>query len=107
MVVIVLEKVSRSLRGFLSRWMIEVRTGTFVGGLGRRVREAVWKEVCGSLKTGSAFIVFKSDNEQGYEFDFWGCPSRRVRDFDGLQLMEIYTLPESAKCKVKRLKKDS
>ena len=105
MVVVVLEKVSRSLRGFLSRWLIEVHTGTFVGNLDRRVRQNVWEEVCGSLKTGSAFIVYSKNTEQGFCCDFWGYPSRRIRDFDGLQLIEIYDLPESQKKKLGKLKR--
>ena len=34
----------------------------------------------------------------------WGYPSRRVREMDGLQLIEVYKLPDSHKKKVKRLK---
>lgn len=103
MTVIVLEKVSRSLRGYLSRWLIEIHTGTFVGNLSQRVRQSLWEEVCSSLKTGSAFIVFSSDDEQGYRCDFWGYPSRRVKNFDGLQLIEIYDIPASQARKAARL----
>ena len=105
MTVIVLEKVSKSLSGYLSRWLIEVHTGTFVGHLAQRVRQNLWEEVCGSLTTGSAFMVYATNDEQGYRCDFWGYPSRRIRDFDGLQLIEIYDLPASLNKKLKRLRK--
>jgi len=39
MVVLILEKVPRSLRGELTRWMIEVDTGIFVGRLSAMVRD--------------------------------------------------------------------
>ena len=103
MTVVVLEKVPTSLRGYLSRWLIEIHTGTFVGNLSQRVRKSLWEEVCSSLKTGSAFIVYSTDTEQGYRCDFWGYPSRRVKSFDGLQLIEIYDIPASQARKAARL----
>ena len=39
MVVIILEKVSASLRGELTRWMIEPHTGVFVGHVSGMVRD--------------------------------------------------------------------
>ncbi len=104
MVVFVLEKVPRSSRGYLSRWCLEIRTGTFVGTLSRRVREALWEDLCSSLKTGSAIQIYTANNEQGFKIEMWGYPSRRVREMDGLQLIEVYKLPDSHKKKVKRLK---
>lgn len=105
MVVVVLERVPLSLRGYLSRWMLEVQSGTYVGDLGRRVRENLWEEVCCSLDMGSAFIVYSTDTEQGFACEFWGLPSRRIRDFDGLQLFEIYDLSDAHKERAKRLQK--
>lgn len=103
MVVIVLERVPPSLRGYLSRWMLEVQSGTYVGELGARVRESLWEEVCCHTGTGSAFIVYVSEDEQGFRCEFWGVPSRRLRDFDGLQLIEIYDVPPSQAKHAKRI----
>ncbi len=98
MVVCVLEKVPPSLRGYLSRWMLEVHSGTYVGDLGTRVRENLWEEICCHVGTGAAFIVYSTDDEQGFRCEFWGTPSRRIRDFDGLQLIENYNVsPSQAK----------
>lgn len=103
MVVVVLERVPSGLRGYLSRWMLEVQSGTYVGDLGRRVRESLWEEICCHTGTGSAFIVYSTDDEQGFRCDFWGVPSRRLRDFDGLQLIEIYDVPASQEKRAKRI----
>lgn len=103
MTVIVLERVSPSLRGYLSRWLIEVRTGTFVGNLSQRVRENVWEEICCNVVTGAAFVLYSSDCEQGYRCEFWGATSRRLRDFDGLQLIEIYNVSRSQALKAQRV----
>ncbi len=42
MLVMILEKLPRSLRGALSRWLIEVRPGTFLGNPSQRVRDELW-----------------------------------------------------------------
>jgi CRISPR-associated protein Cas2 len=103
MVVVVLERVPSSLRGYLSRWMLEIQSGVYVGDLGNRVRENLWEELCCHTGTGSAFIVFSTDDEQGFRCEFWGVPSRRLRDFDGLQLVEIYDVPASQAKHAKRI----
>lgn len=43
MVVIVLEKVPRGLRGELTRWLVELDTGVFVGQLSATVRDLLWR----------------------------------------------------------------
>ena len=45
MVVIVLSAAPASLRGALTRWLMEVSSGVFVGHLSARVREQLWELV--------------------------------------------------------------
>ena len=45
MVVLFMEHVPPSLRGKLSRWMIEPRAGVFVGSISAMVREKLWESV--------------------------------------------------------------
>ena len=45
MVVMILERVPRSLRGELTRWLVEVDTGVFVGRVSAAVRELLWEKV--------------------------------------------------------------
>ena len=42
MLVMILEKVPVSLRGELSRWLIEPKTGVFLGSPSARVRDELW-----------------------------------------------------------------
>lgn len=44
MVIMTLEKVPKSLRGELSRWMVEIQTGVFVGKLSALVRDLLWEK---------------------------------------------------------------
>ena len=45
MVVLVLERVPTSLRGELTRWMLEPKAGVFVGTMSALVREQLWEKV--------------------------------------------------------------
>jgi len=89
MVVMVLEKVPRSLRGELTRWMLEPRTGTFVGTLSARVRDRLWIKVCSSAGAGGCTLVYSSNTEQGFRIRVWGQTSRTIEDFDGLILVKV------------------
>lgn len=83
----VLENEPSSLRGELTRWMLEVHAGVFVGNLSALVRDRLWEEVCGRLRGGAAILLHSAANEQGFAIRFWGLPSRVVEDFDGLLLV--------------------
>ena len=88
MTVMVLERVPAGLRGKLTRWMLELRAGVFVGTLSGRVREKLWADVCKRRRgVGACTIVHGAQTEQGYVIQTIGDTSRAVADFDGLQLM--------------------
>ncbi len=89
MIVLVMEKVPVSLRGEITRWMIEIRTGVFVGSVSAMVRDKLWEHVCKNTKKGAVTMLQNAANEQGYRIQTYGDPSRWVRDFDGLQLITV------------------
>ena len=89
MVVIILESVPVSLRGELTRWMLEPKAGVFVGTLSGMVRDRLWDKVCRGVRDGGCMMIHKTNNEQGFAIRFWGDCKRRVRDFDGLSLISI------------------
>lgn len=89
MVVIVLEKVPKTLRGELSRWMLEVSTGVFVGSMSAMVRDLLW-EKCKEKKTvGRCCQMYRMNNEQGFEIRTHGDTTRTLVDFDGLTLVAV------------------
>ena len=45
MTVIVLTNCPAGLRGFLTRWLLEISPGVFIGNPSARVRDALWHEV--------------------------------------------------------------
>jgi len=89
MVVFLMEKVPTSLRGEITRWMLELRPGVFVGNVSALVREKLWEMVCQKLKGGAVTLLHSAANEQGYKIRTFGDTTRKIKDFDGLQLIVI------------------
>ncbi len=86
MVVMILERVKPSLRGELTRWLIQPKTGVFVGRVPARVRERLWEKVGRKLRGGAALMVCNAQNEQGFEVRSFGRTSKSIEDFEGLFL---------------------
>ena len=89
MVVIILERVSARLRGELSRWMIEPHTGIFVGHINAMVRDRLWDKCCKESGNGGVVQLWSSNNEQRFQIRMWGDTKRRLKEYEGLQLIEI------------------
>ncbi len=90
--VIILERVPVGLRGELTRWMLELHTGVFVGRLSAMVRDVLWEHVCDQMREGAGFLIYQTNNEQGYAVRSCGATSRKLRVIEGLTLV---TIPES------------
>ncbi|PQZ94890.1 type I-E CRISPR-associated endoribonuclease Cas2 [Arthrobacter sp. MYb227] len=86
MTVLVLSSCPVGLRGFLTRWFLEISAGVFVGVVSARIRDEIWAEVKLLCKDGRAILIFTARNEQRMKFrvhrHHW-----QVKDFDGISLM--------------------
>ncbi|MGH2532277.1 MAG: type I-E CRISPR-associated endoribonuclease Cas2e [Thermomicrobiales bacterium] len=89
MMVLVLERVPPSLRGELTRWLVEPRAGVFVGRVSAMVRDRLWSRTCRAMKDGAGTLIYVADTEQGYVITTWGDTRRTVVDFDGLSLIRL------------------
>lgn len=89
MIVFVLEKVPVSLRGELTRWLVEPYPGVFVGHVSALVRDKLWAKVCSNLRGGGALVAWSTNTEQRFKMDLCGETTRQVVDFDGLQLVQV------------------
>ena len=87
--VLTLERVPESLRGELTRWLLEPRPGIFVGQVAAPVRDRLWEKACRGLNGGGALLIYSTDGEQGFVIRMHGDPRRGVVDFEGLQLIRI------------------
>jgi CRISPR-associated protein Cas2 len=85
--VIVLIAVAEGLRGHLTRWMVEVATGVFVGSPTSRVRDRLWTVLSQRVSDGQAIMIEPADNEQGWAVRTAGRDRWQPVDLDGLILM--------------------
>ena len=100
MTVLILERVPASLRGELSRWMIEPRTGVFVGKVSALVRERLWDKARLGAKEGAGMLLYSSATEQGFLAHSFGETTRDLVDWEGLTL--VFTPKAAAKEKAAR-----
>lgn len=86
MVVITMNSCPQKLRGDLTKWLLEIHTGVYVGQINAKVRETLWNRICENIKDGQAVMVYSFANEQHLEFRTHNT-SWKIRDFDGIKLM--------------------
>lgn len=96
MIVMILEKVPTSLRGELTRWLLEPKTGVFVGHVSARVRDKLWDKCSQAKHIGGVTQIWSTNNEQRFKMRMLGDTQREVVDFDGLQLIRIPTDQDEA-----------
>jgi CRISPR-associated protein Cas2 len=89
MVVMILEKVPVSLRGELTRWLIEPHPGVFVGHVNAMVRERLWIKCCQAKRGGGVVQIWSTNTEQRFQMRMHGDTRRRVIEFDGLKLIRL------------------
>ena len=88
MTVMILERVSASVRGDLSRWLIEITTGVFVGHISGLVREALWYRCLRHADDGSVLQLWSMNNEQGFDLRYHQPKGRIPVQMEGIWLMQ-------------------
>lgn len=86
MVVIVVSAAPASLRGSLTRWLLEVAPGVYIGHLSARVRDQVWELVRASIGGGRALLVYSTRSEQRFAVESLGHEWEPV-DVEGCVVM--------------------
>lgn len=86
MTVAVLIAAPEGLRGHLTRWMIEVAPGVFVGNPSKRVRDRLWALLSARVGDGQAIMIETAPNEQGWAVRTAGRDRWYPIDLDGLIL---------------------
>jgi len=89
MVVMILERVPASLRGELTRWLIEPHPGVFVGHVNAMVRDRLWAKCCQGERTGGVLQVWSTNTEQRFWMRAHGDTRREIVEYDGLQLIRV------------------
>lgn len=89
MVVMILEKTPANVRGELTRWMIEVKSGIFVGHLSARVRDKLWEKCLSTPQIGGVIQIWNTNTEQHFQMRMSGHTEREIIELEGLQLIRI------------------
>ncbi|MFF1796560.1 type I-E CRISPR-associated endoribonuclease Cas2e [Kitasatospora sp. NPDC058263] len=92
MTVIVLTNCPAGLRGLLTRWLLEISAGVFIGTPSARIRDHLWAEVQTYAGQGRALLVHNADTEQGFTFRTHDH-NWQARDHEGLTLIHRPTTP--------------
>jgi len=92
MMAIVLENAPPRLRGRLAVWLLEARTGIYVGNYSVKVREMIWKQVEKGLEDGNAVMIWDAPTESGFDLVTLGKNRRIPVEMDGLKLVSF--MPE-------------
>ena len=87
MIVMVLESVPTSLRGELTRWMVEPHPGVFVAHINAAVRDRLWAKCSKAKRTGGVLQIWSTNNEQRFQMRSIGETRREVVEFEGLKLI--------------------
>ena len=86
MVVLSLVDCPAALRGDLTKWMLEISAGVFIGRISARVRDMLWERVEKYSRGGRGIMVYNANNEQGFNFKVLRSDWELV-DFEGMKLM--------------------
>ncbi len=89
MVTLATTAVPDRVRGALSRWLVEVAPGLYVGTVSARVRDLLWDAVKEVVGDGAAVLAYPDRNEQGFSLRTAGVRRRVPTDFDGLTLVTM------------------
>jgi CRISPR-associated protein Cas2 len=88
MMVLILHKVRPSIRGRLTRWLIQPQSGVYIGHPSARIRDRIWDMVCEEIdvKGGAAVLIHPEASEQGCRILTRGETPKTMVDFEGLVL---------------------
>jgi CRISPR-associated protein Cas2 len=86
MLVLSLVDCPAALRGDLTKWLLEINAGVFVGRVSARVRDNIWKRIEKYAKAGRPTMVYRAANEQGFDFRALRSDWEPI-DFDGIKLL--------------------
>jgi CRISPR-associated protein Cas2 len=85
------------LKGALSRWLLEPKTGIFLGNPSARVRDELWKQAVMKIKEkGSAIQIWTDNNPQGFSYRQIGVKERSFVEVEGVSLIQKIQKNEAA-----------
>ncbi len=87
MTVLIMENAPSGLRGEISKWMIEVTAGVFIGKVSALVREKLWKKIMDKSSDATFYLIWTTNNEQGFEIRDNNPKQYVPIDYEGITLI--------------------
>lgn len=87
MVVVTMTRCPPKIRGDLTKWLLEIDTGVYVGSVSARVRDGLWERITSTIGTGRATMAFSTNGEQKYSFYVCNPEYAEPIDYDGIKLI--------------------
>ena len=95
MTVLILTACPAGLIRVVTRWLLEIAPGVFVGRVSSRVRQKLWDRTVSLVRGGRAIMVYSARNEQHLAFEVFQ-PDWEPIDRDGVELIRRPIGSESA-----------
>ena len=92
MVIISVEHAEPKIEGYLTRHMLKIRPGIFVGRLSKTRRDCLWEHIIDEQPDIDSVMCYDMANKT-ISIQTHGNPTRKVVDVDGIQLL-AYPQPE-------------
>ena len=89
MIVVDVENSPPNLRGRLAVWMLEIRSGLYIGNFSKKVREMIWENIRTGIGEGNAVMAWREQNEAGFDFLTIGKNRRSPKDYQGLKMIRF------------------
>ncbi len=86
MIIVTMTDCPIGLRGDLTKWLLEISPGVFVGQTSARVRDKLWERIKDTTKNGRVTMVYNTNNEQRLDFRVHNSTWEPI-DFDGIKLI--------------------
>ena len=86
MVIISVEHAEPKIEGYLTRHMLKIRPGIFVGRLSKTRRDCIWEHIIDEQTDIDSVMCYDMANKT-ISIQTHGNPTRKVVDVDGIQLL--------------------
>jgi CRISPR-associated protein Cas2 len=104
MLVMLIESLPASGRGFIRRWLQELRAGVFLGHASALVRDELWLLFERKYPDSGVIQVWPASNEQRFEIRMRQIERISVTDLDGLKFITLQDAAWQEACELFRLK---
>lgn len=89
MIVIILSLAPESVKGVVSRYLIEVSTGVFIGDMASNIRHEIWDFIRGNIGKGTGILAVSENSITGFKIETINMKNRDFRSIDGVEWLYV------------------